>query len=513
MKQNILKRLSPIFTLFSLFSSKNSKNIKDKAETTDVSSAVLLQQAPDLLQEAKSHAREIVLDAKNEALEIRKVAEESVRHIKEESIEIEKRLEQQKSLLLQKEEDIAKKSAEAQEIKDRYLSKLQEIEEIKKKQVEKLERAAGMTRKEAEKVILDYTEGKLSKEIGKLIKKNEDEALEKAEVRAKEILVDAMQRGYADYIAEYTVSKVKLPDEEMKGRIIGKEGRNIKAFEDATGVNLDLDETPQEVRISCFDSVRREVARVSLERLIVDGRIQPAKIEEVVARTKEEIDKISYRAGEDLCQRVGIYNLSKELVGLLGKFKYRYSYGQNMIEHTLEEVKIGSSIATDLKADIYITKLACLLHDIGKAVSEEEEGTHIDLGVKILKKNQISENVIRAVSEHHGDKFSSMESAILHIADSISGARPGARFVDYDSYVSRMKGLEDTATSFSGVDRAFALSAGREIRVIVKPEEMSDEESRKLAFDIAQKIEKEHTYPGTVKVMVIRDYRVSTVAK
>ncbi|MBU1104302.1 ribonuclease Y [Candidatus Parcubacteria bacterium] len=470
--------------------------------------------APDIiLQEAKSQARELVIDAKNEALEIKKQAEEEARHTKQEALIIEKRLEDQKSQLLQKESDLAKKEGDIAETKEKYTQKLSEIEEIKKKQVEKLERAASMTKKDAEKVILDYTESKLAREIGRKVKEAETTISEQAEEKAKEILVNAMQKGYADYIAEYTVSKVKLPDEEMKGRIIGKEGRNIKAFEDATGVNLDLDETPTEVRISCFDSVRREIARIALEKLILDGRIQPAKIEEVVARCREEIDRATYRAGEELCQKVGVYNLPKEIVALLGKFKYRYSYGQNMIEHTLEEVKIGVAIATELKADIYTTKLACLLHDLGKAVSEEEEGTHIDLGVKLLKKHGIPQRVIDAVAEHHGDRFSSLESAILHIADGISGARPGARFVDYDSYVARMKGLEDTAQSFAGVDKAYALSAGREVRVIVKPDEATDEETAKLAFDIAQKIEKEHTYPGTVKITVIRDYRAVGMAK
>jgi len=466
-----------------------------------------------ILQEAKSQARELVIDAKNEALEIKRQAEDEARHTKQEALLIEKRLEDQKVQLLQKESELAKKETDMAESKEKYAQKLLEIEDIKKKQVEKLERAAGMTKKDAEKVIMDYTEVKLSKEIGKKIKEAQDNITEQADEKAKEILINAMQKGYADYIAEYTVSRVKLPDEEMKGRIIGKEGRNIKAFEDATGVNLDLDETPTEVRISCFDSVRREIARVALEKLIVDGRIQPAKIEEVVARSKEEIDKATLRAGEDLCQKVGIYNLPKEIVALLGKFKYRYSYGQNMIEHTLEEVKIGVAIATEIKADVYTTKLACLLHDLGKAVSEEEEGTHIDLGVRLLKKYEIAQKVIDAVAEHHGDKFSSIESAIIHIADGISGARPGARFVDYDSYVARMKGLEETAQSFAGVDKAYALSAGREIRVIVKPEEMTDDETAKLAFDLAQKIEKEHTYPGTVKITVIRDYRAIGTAK
>lgn len=512
MKPKILLYLSPLSALFSVFSRKDKKTPVPSL-VKEVSPLPQPMAVPDLIQEAKSQAREMILDAKNEALEIKRMAEDEARHVKEESFEVEKRLEAQKAQLLQRDEELTKKNVEVAEIKDKYSQKLVEVEDIKKKQVEKLERAAGMTRKEAEKVILDYTEGKLAKEIGKMIKVAEDEAQDKAEARAKEILVDAMQKGYSDYIAEYTVSRIKLPDDEMKGRIIGKEGRNIKTFEDMTGVNLDLDETPQEVRISCFDSVRREIARVSLERLIADGRIQPAKIEEIVIRTKEEIDKIMYHAGEDLCHRAGVYNMPKEIIALLGKFKYRYSYGQNMIKHTLEEVKIGTALANELKADVYTTKLACLLHDIGKAISEEEEGTHIELGVKILKKNQIPEIVIKAVSEHHGDKFSSLESAILHIADSISGARPGARYVDYDSYVARMRGLEDTALTFSGVEKAYALSAGREIRVIVKPEEMSDEESRKLAFDIAQKIEKEHTYPGTVKVTVIRDYRVSEVAK
>jgi len=463
--------------------------------------------------EARNRAKEIVLDAKNEALEIKRKAETEFRNVREESFNVEKKLEASKATLEQKEKDLREKEDNAKKLRDTYLSKLDEIENIKKKQVEKLEKAAGFTRNEAKKIIIEHTEKLMEKDISQRIREAKEKIEARSKEEAKQILIEAMHQASTDYVSEYTISKVKLSDEDIKGRIIGKDGRNIRSFEEVTGVNLDMDETPNEVRISCFDSVRREIARVSLERLIADGRIQPARIEEVVKNVRSEIEKVMYKAGEDLAHKVGVYNLPREVIALLGRFKYRFSYGQNMLEHTLEEVKIGTFIAKEIGADTNLTKLACLLHDIGKAVSEEEEGTHIDLGVKILKKHNLPKEVINAVAEHHSDKFSSVESIIVQIADSISGSRPGARYVGFDDYVERMKALEDTAKSLSGVANAFAISAGRELRVIVEPKEITDDLVDKLAFDIAKSLEKDHTYPGTIKVTVIRDYRAVEIAK
>ncbi|HSX39498.1 MAG TPA: HDIG domain-containing protein, partial [Candidatus Saccharimonadales bacterium] len=330
---------------------------------------------------------------------------------------------------------------------------------------------------------------------------------------AQEILVDAMRFGATDYVVEYTTSRIKLPDEDMKGRIIGKEGRNIQSFEEKSGVELDLDSTPGEIVVSCFDPVRREIAKISLERLIADGRIQPAKIEEIIDKTKQEIEHTMYKEGDNLCHRVGVYNLPPEVIQMLGRFKYRFSYGQNMIEHTLEETRIGVAIAQELHVDVEVVKLGCLLHDIGKIINDEE-GTHVQLGVDYLKKHGISEKVVNCVAEHHEDRpFSSIESSVVALADHVSGARPGARSEDYESYVKRMKDLEDAANSFDGVEKAYAISAGREVRVFVRPTIVDDYSTALLAREIAKKIELEQTYPGVVKVTVIRETRVSETAK
>jgi len=389
----------------------------------------------------------------------------------------------------------------------------EDIERLRQDQIKKLESVASLTKDEARRQILSSLEQSLQDELGRKVREAEDAARAKADLKAKEILVEAMQHAGTDYVAEYTTSVVKLPDDEMKGRIIGREGRNIKSYEMATGVSVDMDETPGQLRISCFDPVRREIARVSLEHLIADGRIQPAKIEEIVAKTQKDIEKIIHEAGEDLCHRVGVYNLPVELVNLLGRFKYRFSYGQNMIEHTLEETKMGLFIGTELGLDLNVIRLGCLLHDIGKIVTDEE-GSHVQLGVDLAKKHKMPEKVIGCIAEHHEDKpFSSLESVVCYLADAVSGSRPGARVEDYNAYVKRMQDLEAAATVFPGVDKAFAISAGREVRVIVKPDEITDNAAAKLAHDIAQKIEKEQVYPGTVKVTVIRELRTSELAK
>ena len=299
----------------------------------------------------------------------------------------------------------------------------------------------------------------------------------------------------------------------MKGRIIGKEGRNIRSFERATGVDVDLDETPGEVRLSSFDSIRREVARVTLTRLIADGRIQPSRIEEFVEKTQRELERTMFEEGKRLCHEVKVYNLPRELVQMLGRFKYRFSYGQNMIAHTLEETKIGVSLAQEVGVNVNTVRLGCLLHDIGKVVTDEE-GSHVELGVKLLKKYQIPQMVIDTVEQHHEDvPISTVEAAIVYIADAISGSRPGARYEDYEEYVKRLTKLEEIATSFPGVKEAYAIQAGREIRVLVNPQDLSDTATEKLAHDLKLKIEKEMTYPGTVKVTVIREVRASDVAK
>ncbi|MDO8499010.1 MAG: ribonuclease Y [bacterium] len=391
--------------------------------------------------------------------------------------------------------------------------RLGEVEKIRKDLVAKLEKSAGLPQEEAKKLLLENIEKELASEISKRIKEAEEEIKVESDERARSILAEAMLHGVTDYVAEFTTSQVKLPDEEMKGRIIGKEGRNIRAFENATGVDVLMDETPGVLILSSFDAVRREIAHIALERLMQDGRIQPERIEEIVKRTQEEVEKIMFQAGEALAHEVGVYNLPRELISLLGRFKYRYSYGQNMIQHTLEETKIGVALAKMLGANVNIVRLGCLLHDIGKVVDQDDEGTHVEKGVSVAKKYGLPEEVINCIAEHHEEKpFSAVESIICYIADAISGARPGARREDIEGYIKRIEDIEKIATSYEGVEKAFAVSAGREVRVVVFPEKVSDEELPKLTHDIAQRISKEVMVPGQVKVTAIREVRAMDYA-
>lgn len=388
----------------------------------------------------------------------------------------------------------------------------EKIEQLKKELLFKLEKVAKMTREEAKKIILESTEKKLSAEIAKKIKEAEEKIEETAQEKAKQVLIDAMKHGAVDWTAEYTVSTIRLPDEEIKGRIIGREGRNIRTFEQATGVEIELDET-LDLRLSSFDPVRREIARLALEKLIKDGRIQPGRIEEVVVQTKKQMDQVLFEEGKKLCHSVGVYNLHPELMRMLGRYKFRFSYGQNMIIHTLEETKIGLAISEELKADINIVRLGCLLHDIGKVVTDEE-GSHVQLGADLLKKYRLPKQVIACVEEHHEDKpFSSVESAIIWVADAISGSRPGARYVPHEEYLKRMTHIEEVAKSFEGVEEVAAYQAGREVRVVVKPEEVTDDELAVLAKKISEKLEEDAKWAGQIKVVVIRETRATEVAK
>ncbi|MDP3988544.1 MAG: ribonuclease Y [Candidatus Levybacteria bacterium] len=369
----------------------------------------------------------------------------------------------------------------------------------------KLQKASGLSASEAKEKLLEEVEQKEAGAVARIIREKEDGAKKDADKKAQEILVDAMRHGAINYIAEYTVSAIKIPDEEMKGRIIGKEGRNIRAFENATGVDVDLDEEGI-IRLSSFDQVRREIARRSLEKLLKDTRIQPFRIEEIVAQTKTEVEKIMLEEGEKLAHAAGVFNLSVELLSVLGKFKFRTSYGQNLIVHTLEETKIGVHIAQEIGADANIVRLGCLLHDVGKVV--EGEGSHIKLGVEFLKKFNMPEAVINCVAEHHEDKaFSSMESMIVYIADAISGARPGARFEDLEEYAKRLKTMEDIAKKYEGVDDAYAFEAGRELRVIINPGKLSDDQTVITAQKIREEVTKALVVPGEVKVTAIREFR------
>jgi len=390
--------------------------------------------------------------------------------------------------------------------------KLSEAEEVKKKEVAKLEKVAQLTREEAKKLLLEATKKHLEGKIARKIMEAEEEVKETADEEAKEILVEAMQHGATDYVTEYTVSSVHLPNEELKGRVIGREGKNIRAFERATGVEIELDES-SDILISSFDPVRREIAKRALQKLVRDQRIQPARIEGVVKQTKQEVEKIILEEGRKLCHLLKVYRLHPDLVKLLGHYKFRFSYGQNMIVHTLEETKIGVQIAHEVKADISVVRLGCLLHDIGKVVTEEE-GTHVQLGVNLARKYSLPKEVVACIAEHHEDKpFSSAESRIVWIADAISGSRPGARYEPHEEYVKRMEEIEEIANKFKGVKEAFAYQAGRDVRVMVKPEEVSDDKLVVLADKIANELGEKVSYAGQIKVTCIRETTASETTK
>lgn len=377
-----------------------------------------------------------------------------------------------------------------------------------------LEKASKMTVEEAKKTLLDEVQRDIASDVAKKIRSAEERIKQESQEKAAEILADAMKHGATDYVAEYTVSTVYVPNEEVKGRIIGKEGRNIRAFERATGVEIELDES-NEIKLSSFDSIRREVGRRSLERLIKDSRIQPSRIEEVVKQVKEQMEQVLLEEGRIIAEKCGVFNLPIEITNLIGRYKFRTSYGQNLGIHTIEETKIGISIANELGVDVETVRIGCLLHDIGKVVTDEE-GTHVDVGVNVLKKHGFSKEVIATVAEHHEDEpFSSMESVVVWIADAISGSRPGARYEPHETYVKRMGKIEEIASSFSGVETVYAFQAGRDVRVIVNPEEIDDDKLTVLARDIAKRLEKEAKYAGQIKVTAIREIRAlgTTAAK
>lgn len=378
--------------------------------------------------------------------------------------------------------------------------------------VKKLEKVANMTQEEARRAILDEVQKDLTGEIAKKIRQAEERIKLESSEKAREILVDAMKHGATTYVAEYTVSSVTLPNEDVKGRIIGAGGRNIRTFEKETQVEIEIDET-NEIRLSSFDSIRREIAKRALEILIKDARIQPSRIEEIVRQTKTQMEDVLIEEGKKIVHECGVFNLPLDLVKLIGRFRFRTSYGQNLGIHTIEETKIGVHIANEIGGNIDIVRLGCLLHDIGKVVTDEE-GNHVEVGVNTLKKYGIPKEVVAAVSEHHEDKpFSSIESVIVWTADAISGSRPGARYEPHEEYVKRMTKIEEIVSSFPGVSEAMAFQAGRDVRVIVNPEEVDDDKTTVLAHDIAQRLEKEAEYAGQIKVTVIREVRVSETTK
>ena len=468
----------------------------------------------DAKKAAESKKREALVEAKEE---IHKNRVDYEREVKERRGE----LNRQERRLQQKEENLDKKSDSleareenlAKQIKDFDVQK-EEVKKLKEKEIEILEKISGLTADEAKDYLLKNIESEVRHETAIMIKEIESQAKEEADKRAKNILGLAIQKCAADHVAETTVSVVPLPSDEMKGRIIGREGRNIRSLETLTGIDLIIDDTPEAVILSGFDPVRREVARIALEKLIVDGRIHPARIEEMVERAKKEVAAVIKQEGERATFETGVHGLHPELIKLLGKLRYRTSYGQNVLKHSMEVSFLSGVIAGELGADVTLAKRAGLLHDIGKAVDHEIEGSHITIGVDIAKKYHESRDVIHAIHAHHGDvEATTLIACIVQAADAVSAARPGARRENLETYIKRLEKLEEIANSFSGVEKSFAIQAGREIRIMVKPEEVSDDNAVLIARDIVKRIESELEYPGQIKVNVIRETRAVEFAK
>ncbi len=476
------------------------------------------EQADKILAEASNEAenkkRVALVEAKEEILKSRNEAE---REFKERRSEISR----QERRIQQKEENLDKKT-EALEKKDELLNKKikaaearqAEIEVLHQKETEVLERLSGLTADEAKEYLLRNIESEVRHEAAIMIKEIETQAKDEAEKKAKDIISTAIQKCAADHVAETTVSVVSLPNDEMKGRIIGREGRNIRALETLTGIDLIIDDTPEAVILSGFDPIRREVARVALEKLITDGRIHPARIEEMVERAKKEVDATIKQEGEQATFDTGVHGLHPELIKLLGKLKFRTSYGQNVLKHSMEVAYLSGIMAGELGVDVTIAKRAGLLHDIGKAVDHEIEGSHVSIGVDLAKKYHEGKEVIHAIEAHHGDvEPSTVIACIVQAADAISAARPGARRENIETYIKRLQKLEEIANSFNGVNNSYAIQAGREIRIMVKPEQVGDDDMSFITREICKKIESDLEYPGQIKVNVIRETRTVDYAK
>jgi len=487
------------------------KSYESKIGSAEEKSREIIDEA---LKVAETKKKEALLEAKEENLKAKNELEKETRERRAEIQRYERRV-------LSKEENLDKK-AEAMERKESSLvsredslkKRTAEVEELFAKEQEELEKISGLTSDQAKEYLLKSVEADVKHDTAKLIKELEARAKEEADKKAREYVVTAIQRCAADHVAETTVSVVQLPSDEMKGRIIGREGRNIRTLETMTGVELIIDDTPEAVVLSGFDPVRREVARIALERLIVDGRIHPARIEEMVEKAQKEVENMMREEGEAAALEVGIHGIHPELVKLLGKMKFRTSYGQNALKHSIEVAQLSGLLASEIGVDVRLAKRAGLLHDIGKSVDHEMEGSHVQLGSELCKKYKESATVINAVESHHGDvEPTSLISCIVQAADTISAARPGARRETLETYTNRLKQLEDITNSFKGVDKSFAIQAGREVRIMVVPEQVSDDDMVLMAREISKKVESELEYPGQIKVNVIRESRVTDYAK
>jgi ribonuclease Y len=468
----------------------------------------------EALKTAETKKREALLEAKEESLKTKNELEKETKERRAELQRYEKRVLTKEETLDKKTEALEKKEAKLT-AKESELDKLRtEADEMHSKQLQELEKISGLTSDQAKEYLLKTVEDEVKHETAMLVKELENKAKEEADKKAKEYVVTAIQRCAADHVAETTISVVQLPNDEMKGRIIGREGRNIRTLETLTGVDLIIDDTPEAVILSGFDPIRRETARIALEKLIVDGRIHPARIEEMVEKAQKEVEVMIREEGEAATLEVGVHGIHPEIVRLLGKMKFRTSYGQNALKHSIEVAQLSGLLAGEIGVDIRMAKRAGLLHDIGKSVDHEMEGSHIQIGVELCRKYKESPIVINAVESHHGDvEPTSLISCIVQAADTISAARPGARRETLETYTNRLKQLEDITNSFKGVDKSFAIQAGREVRIMVIPEQVNDADMVLLARDVSKQIEAELEYPGQIKVNVIRESRVTDYAK
>ena len=491
--------------------SYHQKVVEAKVGSAEEKAKEIIDEA---VKTAETKKREALLEAKEESIKTKNELEREAKERRAEVQRYEKRVLQKEETLDRKMETLEKRESKLV-TKEQELDKLHaEVEEAHQQQVDELEKISGLTSEQAKEYLIKTVEDEVKHETAVLIKDLESKAKEEADKKAKDLVVTAIQKCAADYVAEATISVVQLPNDEMKGRIIGREGRNIRTLETATGVDLIIDDTPEAVILSCFDPIKREVARIALEKLIVDGRIHPARIEEMVEKAQKEVETMIREEGEAATLEVGVHGIHPELVRLLGKMKFRTSYGQNALKHSIEVAILSGLLAGEIGVDVRTAKRAGLLHDIGKSVDHEMEGTHVQIGVDLCRKYKESQIVINAVEAHHGDvEFQSLIACIVQAADTISAARPGARRETLETYTSRLKQLEDITSSFKGVDKSFAIQAGREVRVMVVPDQIGDDDMVLLAHDISKKIESELEYPGQIKVNVIRESRVTDYAK
>ena len=502
-----------VVAIITWFAARNyeRKQYDSKVGSAEEKSREIIDEA---LKTAETKKREALLEAKEESLKTKNELEKETKERRAELQRYEKRVLSKEENVEKKADALEKKEADLVRRENILSKRTAEVEAQYEQGIQELERISGLTSEQAKEYLLKSVEEDVKHDTAKLIKELENKAKEEADKKARDLVVTAIQRCAADHVAETTVSVVQLPNDEMKGRIIGREGRNIRTLETLTGVELIIDDTPEAVVLSGFDPIRREVARIALERLIVDGRIHPARIEEMVEKAQKEVENNMREEGEAACLEVGIHGIHPELVKLLGKMKFRTSYGQNALKHSIEVAQLSGLLASELGVDVRLAKRAGLLHDIGKSVDHDMEGTHVQLGADLSKKYKESATVLNAVESHHGDvEPTSLISCIVQAADTISAARPGARRETLETYTNRLKQLEDITNSFKGVDKSFAIQAGREVRIMVVPEQISDDDMILLARDVSKRIEDELEYPGQIKVNVIRESRVTDYAK